>query len=253
MVITIKKIKTLKPRVRVRKLGEVFHNAGFQPVDKKYLEEALSVLLEEELLSKKDREDIAHFYSRGSREDYEDIYYRTLTILGESVADWDIRDENTGEIAWSERTIFPHFLYLDHLRSPYNVGSIFRSAEAFGVEEIFLSPGSASPLHERARRTSRNTIDGVKWDYREIEDLENMPVFALETGGVDITSFEFPSRGICIIGSEEEGVSPRALEKAERSLGRVSIRQYGVKGSINVASAVAVLLQYWTNNEVSNG
>ncbi len=252
-MITIKKIKSLKPRVRVRKLGEVFHIATVSPVDREYLEEALSVLLEEELLSKKDRQDIAYFYSRGGKEDYEDIYYRTLTILGESRADWDIRDEETGAIAWSERTVFPHFLYLDHLRSPYNVGSIFRSAEAFGVEAVYLSPGSASPLHERARRTSRGTVEGVSWDYRELEAIEDMPVFALETGGEDIVSFAFPRRGICIVGSEEEGVSGRALERAEKSLGRVSIRQYGVKGSINVASAVAVLLQYWSSNEVSNG
>lgn len=116
-MITIKKIKSLKPRVRVRKLGEIFHLAAVSSVDRAYLEEALSVLLGEELLSKKDREDIAYFYSLGGREDYDDIYYRTLTILGESVADWDIRDPS-GDIAWSERTVFPHFLYLDHLRSP---------------------------------------------------------------------------------------------------------------------------------------
>ena len=248
-MITIKKIKTLKPRVRVRKLGEIFHNTNVTPFEEEYLSSALDMLLSEELLSDKDREDILSFYKKGGKEDYEDIYYRTLTVLGESVADWDVRDDE-GNVAWERRTVFPHFLYLDHLRSPYNVGSIFRSSEAFGVEEIFLSPGSASPLHERAKRTSRGTVDGVKWDWKEIEDIPDMPLFALETGGRDITEFEFPKRGICIIGSEEEGVSPRSLEKAGKSLGRVSIRQYGVKGSINVASAVAILLQYWSHNEV---
>ncbi len=248
-MITIKKIKSLKPRVRVRKLGEIFHNTCVTPFDEEYLRSALDTLLSEDLLSEGDREDILSFYNRGEKEDYEDIYYRTLTILGESVADWDVRDED-GNVAWEKRTVFPHFLYLDHLRSPYNVGSIFRSSEAFGVNGIFLSPGSASPLHERARRTSRGTVDGVRWDWKEIEDIPPLPVFALETGGRDITEFEFPRRGICIIGSEEEGVSPRSLEAAEKSLGRVSIRQYGVKGSINVASAVAILLQYWSQNEV---
>ena len=248
-MITIKKIKTLKPRVRVRKLGEIFHNTNVTPFEEEYLSSALDMLLSEELLSDKDREDILSFYKKGGKEDYEDIYYRTLTVLGESVADWDVRDDE-GNVAWERRTVFPHFLYLDHLRSPYNVGSIFRSSEAFGVEEIFLSPGSASPLHERARRTSRGTVDGVRWDWREIEDIPDMPLFALETGGTDITEFSFPERGICIIGSEEEGVSSRSLEMAERSFGRVSIRQYGVKGSINVASAVAILLQYWSKNEV---
>ncbi len=250
-VITIKKIKSLKPRVRVRKLGEVFYLASRETLDRDYIEDALNTLLSEELLSDKDREDILYFYKRGGREDLLDIYYRTLNILGESVADWDIKDEE-GNIKWEERTIFDHYLFLDHLRSPYNVGSIFRSSEAFGVSGIYLSPGTASPLHERAKRTSRGTVDGVNWSFRELEELD-LPVFALETGGEDITSFKFPKRGICIIGSEEEGVSPGALSIAERSLGRVSIRQYGVKGSINVSSAVAILLQYWAESEVLNG
>ncbi len=250
-MITIKKIRSLKPRVRVRKLGEVFHLATLSHLDDEYIKDALNELLQEELLSQKDREDILYFYSRGGREDYEDIYYRTLSILGESVADWDVRDDS-GSIDWEKRTIFPHSLYLDHLRSPYNVGSIFRSSEAFGVEKIFLSPGSASPLHERARRTSRSTVDGVKWEWKELDGL-TLPVFALETGGCDITHFKFPKEGVCIIGSEEAGVSPSALRMADESLGRVSIKQYGVKGSINVASAVAVLLQYWAVSEENDG
>ena len=249
MMITIKKIRTLKPRVRVRKLGEIFHLSTVENYDRAYVDAALDELLSQELLSDKDKEDISYFYSRGGREDMEDIYYRTLSVLGESTADWDVRDEE-GTVAWEKRKVFSHYLYLDHLRSPYNVGSVFRSAEAFGVEGIYLSPGTASPEHERARRTSRGTVDGVRWDFRELEDIEDMPVFALETGGEDITHFRFPEKGICIIGSEETGVSPSALEMAERSLGRVSIKQYGVKGSINVASAAAILLQYWSVSEV---
>ncbi len=251
IVITIKKIRTLKPRVRVRRLGEIFFLSTRMELDPGYVKEALETLLSEELLSLKDREDILYFYNRGDKEDYLDIYYRTLSILGESVADWDKVTEE-GEIAWDERRLFDHYLYLDHLRSPYNVGSIFRSAEAFGVKKIFLSPGSASPLHERAKRTSRNTTEGVEWAYRELEEIEK-PVFALELGGEDITSFRFPKDAVCIIGSEEDGVSGRALGIADKSLGRVSIRQYGVKGSINVASAVAILLQYWAKSEDGDG
>ncbi len=250
-MITIKKIRTLKERVRVRRLGEIFFLATRTELDPSYVKEALDTLLEEELLSKKDKEDILYFYKMGGKEDYRDIYYRTLTILGESVADWDMVTPD-GEIAWSERTVFNHYLYLDHLRSPYNVGSIFRSAEAFGVKGIYLSPGSASPLHERAKRTSRNTTEGVDWTFRELEDVDK-PLFALELGGEDITSFKFPKDAVCIIGSEEDGVSGRALRAADSSLGRVSIKQYGVKGSINVASAVAILLQYWAESEEGDG
>ena len=249
-MITIKKIKTLKPRVRVRKLGEILHLATYSTLDKDYVDSAYRALLEEELLSNEDRRLIESFYKKGGKEDLDDIYYRTLTILGESPADWDIRDDS-GNIKWDERTVFDHYLYLDHLRSPYNVGSIFRSSEAFGVKKIFLSPGSASPLHERAKRTSRGTIDAIEWETAELDNID-MPIFALETGGEDITSFSFPKRGLCIIGSEEEGVSREALERAESSLGRVSIKQFGVKGSINVASAVAILLHYWSKEENKN-
>ena len=76
----------------------------------------------------------------------------------------------------------------------------------------------------------------------------SIPVFALEVGGRDITEFEFPDYGICIIGNEESGVSPSSLKAADRSLGRVSIRQYGAKGSINVASAAAIMLSAWANS-----
>ncbi len=251
-MITIKKIKGLKERVRVRKLGEIFYIASVSSLDEGYIKDAFCLLLSQDLLSTKDREDILYFYSRGGREDYADIYYRCLDILGESVADWDKKDEE-GNIDWKRRIVFDHFLYLDHLRSPYNVGSIFRSSEAFGVGKIYLSPGSASPLHERAKRTSMGTTDAVEWEWKEKEDISSYPVFALELGGESIQSFEFPKRGICIIGSEEEGVSKEGLRMADRSLGRVSIKQYGVKGSINVASAVAILLQYWANSEEING
>ena len=78
-----------------------------------------------------------------------------------------------------------------------------------------------------------------------MDSLPDIPVFALEIGGQDIRSFEFPERGVCIIGSEETGITNEAREKAESSLGIVSIPQFGAKGSINVASAAAILLYKW--------
>ena len=63
-----------------------------------------------------------------------------------------------------------------------------------------------------------------------IELLRGRPLFALESGGEAITTFEFPQEGVAIIGSEELGVSPAMLAAAERSLGRVTIPLYGRKG-----------------------
>ena len=249
-MLTIKKINTLKPRVRVRKLGAIFHEAYLGvSFDESYLKECMELLLSQELITEEDRKDIFLFSEKG-REGWEDIYYRTLYILGEAPADWD-RVTETGEKDWSQRKVFNHYLYLDHLRSPYNVGSIFRSAESFGVGKIFIAPGTADPLHPRSIRTSRNTVEGVEWEWRDISSIdEELPVFALELGGKDLWDFEFPKKGICILGSEESGVSKEALERADRSFGRFSIRQYGAKGSINVASAASILMEHWIEREV---
>ena len=92
-------------------------------------------------------------------------------------------------------------------------------------------------------------MSAIPYSFSEIEEMDtSLPVFALEVGGVDIDTFDFPEKGICIIGNEESGVSPSALKIADMSLGRVSIRQYGAKGSINVASATSIMLSLWANS-----
>ena len=73
----------------------------------------------------------------------------------------------------------------------------------------------------------------------------SVPVFALETGGIPLAEFPFPQQGLLIAGSEELGVSPRALAAADASLGRVSIPCYGAKGSLNVSVAFGIVMQGW--------
>jgi TrmH family RNA methyltransferase len=96
-------------------------------------------------------------------------------------------------------------------------------------------------------------IDIVPWERQNFfgaSELESpvppCPVFALETGGVPIEEFSFPRRGLLIAGSEELGVSPRALAAADASLGRVSIPCYGAKASLNVSVAFGIALAAWS-------
>lgn len=243
-MITAKKLRTLKSRTQLRKAAAIFHQASLQDPGKEYLEEVLGVALDSELLSEKDRLKLLSFFSKRTALSFEDINYYLLSVLGDSPADWDVTD-GSGEPDWKRRTVLRHSLFLDHIRSPYNVGSVFRSAEAFGVDRIYLAPGTASPEHPRARRTSRDTVDGVDWEERELGALPDMPVFALELGGTPLQDFCFPSYGLCLLGSEETGLSAEARRLAESSLGLVSIPQLGVKGSVNVSAAAAVLLYQW--------
>jgi len=178
-----------------------------------------------------------------------------LTETGSEQAEWDFICGN-GQLDAQKRQIAEGmFVYLEDIRSPFNVGAMFRTAESFGTEKIILSPFCADPYHKRAERTAMGCIDIVSWERKELfaassdakssYNFNGLPVFALETGGFPIDKFPFPRRGLLIAGSEELGVSPQALEAADASLGRVSIPCYGTKASLNVSVAFGIALQIW--------
>ena len=173
-----------------------------------------------------------------------------LAIIGTFPAEWDLviaphanpYDEN-GVI--KEREFFPGMcVYAEDIRSPFNIGSIFRTAEGMGAEKVFISPFCVDPNQSRAIRSGMGCIETMGWEQIPVEELpDDIPIFALETGGTDIEEFVFPEKGICIIGSEELGVSPQALSKA--TYGRVSIPMKGLKASLNVGVAFGILMQKW--------
>ena len=169
-----------------------------------------------------------------------------LKAAGTFPAEWDFIHPESSNAAPATR--FCHkgvFAYLEDIRSPFNVGSIFRTAEAFGAEKLFLSPGCAPADHPRARRSAMGSADFMPWEIKPLEELpQDIPLFALETGGTSIDKFSFPERGIVIVGSEELGVSPEALDMAA---GRVSIPLSGIKASLNVGVAFGILMQAWTS------
>ena len=245
-MITIKKIETLKPRLKIRKVGELMHlSYKGEKLENEYVRSLLSILLSSELVSERDKE----FFRKGF-ENYllgenlaaEDIYYRVLTILGEEVADWDFVDTE-GKLDVSKRTVLPHRLLLDRVRSPFNIGAIFRSAESLGVEHIYLREGCGDSNSPRCLRTARGALDVVPHTIVSSLDEIEGPFFALELGGKSLPDFNFPSSGVCVIGSEETGVSPDALRLCSD---RVSIPQLGAKGSLNVSVATGILLYSWS-------
>ena len=183
------------------------------------------------------------------------IKHILLMEIGKDQSDWDFTVSG-GKLDPEKRQVFNGMrVYLEDIRSPFNVGAMFRTAESFGVEKIILSPLCADPRHKRAERTAMGCVDVIPWERQDLfpapEDAppynltETLPIFALETGGIPLAEFPFPRRGIMITGSEELGVSPRALSAADASLGRVSIPCYGAKGSLNVSVAFGIAVQAW--------
>jgi len=138
-------------------------------------------------------------------------------------------------------------VYLEDLRSPFNVGSIFRTAEALGFEEVILSPECADPLHPRAQRSAMGTIERMPWRRVTLStlatQLEQTEIFALEVGGVPLDEFQFPQSGVMVLGSEELGISRQAMEYC--TAGCVEIPLVGTKASLNVAIAFGIAGFSW--------
>ena len=173
-----------------------------------------------------------------------------LELLGTFPAEWDLviapHAPGTAEDGTVRaRDFFPGVcVYAEDIRSPFNIGSIFRTAEAMGAEKVLISPHCIDPTQPRAIRSGMGCIETLGWERCDLNQLPaDLPVFALETGGTPIEEFKFPSRGICIIGSEELGVSPEALARA--TYGTVTIPMKGLKASLNVGVAFGILMQKW--------
>ena len=247
-MLTEKKLLSLKERTRKRKISMILsQNArdlrDGRSVDLVYVNMCMRLAGFDEFDYAAPSFDLKHAMFR-----LEDCAQALLVQLGSEPSDWDFFDDS-GALDASKRIIQDKVLVLDRLRSPYNVGAVFRSADSFGIKKIILIEGTADPEHPRARRTSRGCHETVDWEFmtesQAVEFLSKYgegEVIALELGGEDINRFEFPSHGAAVLGSEEFGISPEILRCCTA---RVSIPMGGTKGSLNVSVAAGILLQKW--------
>jgi tRNA G18 (ribose-2'-O)-methylase SpoU len=147
-----------------------------------------------------------------------------------------------------KRIKHPVCLLLNDFESPANVGSIFRLADAFGIEKIILTGTSPVPPNRKMMRTSRATEKYVSYEYKEsagaaVSELKSQgyKIISLEitSSSTDIRQLDLSKQDkIClIIGSENEGVSPSLLALSDET---VHIPMLGENSSINVASACAI-------------
>ncbi|ADK79474.1 TrmH family RNA methyltransferase [Sediminispirochaeta smaragdinae] len=260
-MITIKKLAGLPASTRIRKYPRLmrFFEESLRndvPIDTTYLRDLFSLIAGDPFVTSAVREKVSILNLQCI--DKNDVLrscnglrHLLLEQLGASPADWDLLPPKPLEEGGCEqvRKIIELDLYLDDIRSPFNVGSIFRAAESFGVRKIFLSPGSADPRHPRAQRSAMGCVDIVPWCRSSFEEMQthttSNKIVALETGGCPLHEFHFPAGGILVIGSEELGVSPALMEQASRSGGAVSIETGGRKGSLNVSVATGIVLHAW--------
>lgn len=149
----------------------------------------------------------------------------------------------------------PLIVILDNIRSLNNIGSVFRTADAFLVEKIYLCGITATPPHKDIHKTALGATDSVAWEYRENTlDL----VGELKTSGYQVAAVEQAENALMlhefqvgeqkkyalIFGNEVKGVSQEVVSACDLVL---EIPQQGTKHSLNISVSTGIVVwDLWT-------
>ncbi len=144
----------------------------------------------------------------------------------------------------------PFVIVLDNIRSLNNIGSIFRTCDAFRIQCIYLCGITAKPPHRDIQKTALGATESVNWKYFEstkksIQHLKenNFLVYAIEQaeGSISLEDFnpDFNNNIALIFGNEVKGVNDNVINLID---GCIEIPQFGTKHSFNVSISAGIVL-----------
>ena len=144
----------------------------------------------------------------------------------------------------------PIIIVLDNIRSMNNIGSVFRSADAFAVESIYLCGITAQPPHREIEKTALGATDSVQWKYFEntlaaIADLKAKAyhICAIEQVANSVSlaqlTIDKDLKYALIFGNEVMGVEQQAINQSDTC---IEIPQFGTKHSFNIAVTAGIVL-----------
>lgn len=157
--------------------------------------------------------------------------------------------------AFKKAKKIPLVLVLDNIRSLNNIGSIFRTADAFLVQKIYLCGITATPPHKDIRKTALGATESVDWEYRKdvmelLHELKAQSVKVLSVeqaeGATMLNDFQLDDQETyaLVFGNEVMGVQQEVVSASD---GVIEIPQYGTKHSLNISvSAGVVLWHLWS-------
>jgi tRNA G18 (ribose-2'-O)-methylase SpoU len=169
----------------------------------------------------------------------------------------ELERKSVNEFRESEKN--PVVVVLDNIRSMHNVGSVFRTADAFLVQGVFLCGYTPRPPHRDIHKTALGATETVEWKYygsaaEAIQWLkaEGYRIFAVEQVENSIPLQEFAAgysgRLAIVFGNEVSGIGQEALELCD---GSVEIPQWGMKHSLNISIAAGIVLWELVRGRVS--
>ncbi|EZH74452.1 RNA methyltransferase [Aquimarina atlantica] len=152
------------------------------------------------------------------------------------------------EFKASEKT--PLLIILDNIRSLNNIGSVFRTADAFLIEKIYLCGITATPPHKDIQKTALGATDTVDWEYQKdtlalIQDLKSQHVHILsieQAENATMLNDFIPERNqkyAIIFGNEVKGVQQQVVSESDAV---IEIPQYGSKHSLNISVSAGVVI-----------
>ena len=138
------------------------------------------------------------------------------------------------------------WIYLDKISDPGNMGTLFRSCEWFGIENIALSPKCADPYNPKSIRAAMGAHFGVT--IHTNTDLgifkKTHRIIAADLMGEDANTYEFPNKCVLVLGSEAHGISYQNLDYIEDF---IFINKLGSGNSLNVSTAGSILIYLLMN------
>ena len=160
----------------------------------------------------------------------------------------ELERKSVADFKEAEKT--PVIIILDDIRSLHNIGSVFRTADAFLIEKIYLCGITAIPPHKEIHKTALGATETVAWEYqKDVTDVirnlkkENRKVFAIEQveNAVFLQNFkvEKTERYALVFGNEVYGVSQKAIELCD---GAIEIPQIGTKHSLNISVSAGIVV-----------
>jgi 23S rRNA (guanosine2251-2'-O)-methyltransferase len=144
----------------------------------------------------------------------------------------------------------PIIAVLENVRSAYNVGSVFRTADAFLLDAIYICGYTAFPPHKEIKKTALGADETVAWKhFKNIDDAigdlrkEGYKVYAVEQAvdsyKLQAISYDHDEKIAVIFGNEVTGVEQSTIEKCD---GCIEIPQLGMKHSLNISVAAGIVL-----------
>ncbi|AWG23983.1 RNA methyltransferase [Flavobacterium kingsejongi] len=164
------------------------------------------------------------------------------------LANSELDRKNTDEFKEAAKT--PIIIILDDIRSLHNIGSVFRTADAFLIEKIYLCGITATPPNKEIHKTALGATETVTWEHEQdvltvIENLKKEAVTVLAIEQVENSVFlqDFnPVKGqkyALVFGNEVKGVAQKAIQLCD---GTIEIPQLGTKHSLNISVSAGIVV-----------